>query len=213
VSNGSRVLPFDRTEGRTDRPIDGQTSRRTYRCNEATRRFSQLCKCADQWTDCTESHSITAHWRWTTTAVRHKTVYTIDFKYSLILGDILAEVYVKINSTPVTCRVPADRLAIHLHNGWKTDSGTEHFFWVQVSNPTKIFLQQVGARKVTLSVIKLWTLWNYLTLNGAFFCIFPSYNTVYLSKRFENICCLYLQGNWILIWLMFQREAECSSET
>lgn len=143
-----------RKDGSTDRPIDGQTSRWTDRCNEATRRFSQLCKCADQWIDCTEGHSITAHWRWTTTAVRHKTVYMIDFKYSLILGNILAGVYVKINSTPVPCWVPADRLAIHLYNGWTTNSGTEHFFWVQVSNPTKISLQQVGTRRVTLSVIK-----------------------------------------------------------
>jgi hypothetical protein len=54
----------------------------------------------------------------------------IDFKYSLILGDILAvafQVYVKINSTPVPCRVPAARLATTF----------EHTFvhlaqWVQV---------------------------------------------------------------------------------
>jgi len=188
VSSGSRVVPFDRTEGRihrpndrtdrptgptgptgpTDRPTDGQTSSWKDRYNEANGRFSQLCKCADQWTDCTDSHSRTAHWRWTKTAVRHKTVYRIDFKYSLILGDILSGVYVKINSTLVTCRVPADSLAMHLHNGWTTDSGTEHFFWVQVSNPTKISLQQLCTRKVTLSVIKLWTLRSYLTLNDVF---------------------------------------------
>jgi hypothetical protein len=137
-----------RKDGSTDRTIDGQTSRWTDRCNEANRQFSELRKCADQWIDCTESQSITAHWRWTT-AVRHKTVYTIDFKYSLILGDILAGVYVKINSTPVPCRVPVDRLAMQLHNGWTTDSGTKHFFWVQISNPTKISPQQVGTRKVT----------------------------------------------------------------
>jgi hypothetical protein len=170
VSSGSRVVPCDRAEGRIDRPTDRLMDKQTNEQTDVTkliRRFSKLCKCVDQWTDRTESHSITAQWRWRT-ALRHKTVYTIDFKYSLILGDIFAGVYVKINSTPVPCPVPAELLAMHLHNGWTTDSGTEHIFWVQDSNPTKISTEQVGTRKVMLSVIKLWTLQNYLTLSRAF---------------------------------------------
>jgi hypothetical protein len=136
-----------RKDGTTDRVMDKQADEQidVTKLLDASRNFANA---PNQWIDCTESHSITAHWRWTTTAVRHKTVYMIDFKCSLILGDILVGDYIKINSKPVPCRVPADRLAMHLHNGWTTDSGTEHFFWAQVSNPTKISPHQVGTRKL-----------------------------------------------------------------
>lgn len=112
-----------RSDGRTDRPTDRPTDRLLDKQADEQTDVMKLIEAsrnsANAPTNGLTAPRVTVQ-RQTDTDQKQLfdiRLYTIDFKYSLILGDILTGVYVKINSTTVPCRVPADRLAMHLHKG------------------------------------------------------------------------------------------------